>query len=89
MGKVLVIVRVYPKEANVNLNMLTQMIEKTLPKNVKIARTSEEPIAFGLKLLKMALIMPEETEGGTTIVEEAIMSVPLVSQVEVEYVTRM
>ncbi|RLE52015.1 MAG: elongation factor 1-beta [Candidatus Methanomethylicota archaeon] len=89
MGKVLVIVKVYPKEADVNLEEMAKEIAAALPEGVRIAQTAEEPIAFGLKALKMAIVMPEQSEGGTTIIEEAISSVPSVSQVDVEYVTRM
>ncbi|MCS7364416.1 MAG: elongation factor 1-beta [archaeon GB-1867-035] len=89
MGKVFVIVKVYPKEADTDLKEIENEIAKALPEGMKIVQTAKEPIAFGLSALKMGIIMPEQTEGGTTILEEAIMSVPLVSQVEVEYVTRM
>lgn len=89
MGKVFVIVKVYPKEADTNLKELKEAIGKALPEGMKIVQTAEEPIAFGLSALKLGIIMPEQTEGGTTKLEEAIEKLPLVSQVQVEYISRM
>ena len=89
MGKVFIIVKVYPKEADTDLKEIEKAIAKALPEGIRIVQSAKEPIAFGLSALKLGIIMPEQTEGGTTKLEEAIANLPLVSQVQVEYVTRM
>ncbi len=89
MGEVLAIFKIYPKDINIDLNKIIDELKKALPENIKIARTEEEPIAFGLKVLKVAMIMPEDLEGGTSTIEDTILKLPQVSQVEVEYVTRV
>ncbi len=47
-----------------------------------------EPIAYGLKALKIAVIVNDE-EGGTDAVEKALGEVPGVSQAETVCVNRM
>jgi len=89
LGKVYVLLKIYPTDVNVNFDRMIREISNSLPEDVRIVSTAEEPIAFGLKALKMAIIMPEHVEGGTSKIEEAVSKVAEVSQVEVEYVTRM
>ncbi|RLE82732.1 MAG: elongation factor 1-beta [Thermoprotei archaeon] len=88
-GRVYVVIKVYPEDIDVNLNSLLGEIRKSLPKGVSLVKSEEEPIAFGLKILKVHLIMPEETEGGTSKIEEIIAQIKGVSQVEVAWLTRM
>jgi len=46
-------------------------------------------VAFGIKVLRVLITMPENVEGGTEPLEQLVSSIPGVSQVEVEYVTRV
>ncbi|MEM2136443.1 MAG: elongation factor 1-beta [Candidatus Methanomethylicia archaeon] len=89
MGKVYVLVKVYPSSIDTNLDELVEDIKKVLPKDIIVGSYVKEPIAFGLYALKIAMIMPENMEGGTTIIEENVEKLPTVNQVEVEYVTRI
>ena len=88
MAGVIVQMKVLPEDIDIDLNKLQQEIKKFLPDNVTILKVIEEPIAFGLKCLKVTVLMPE-AEGGTDYVEQAISSVKDVSRVEVELVSRM
>jgi elongation factor 1-beta len=89
MAKVLVVVKVLPEDINIDLEELKDKIAKALPENYEIKGYETEPIAFGLKALRLVVVMPEITEGGTEPLEKTIMSVDGVSQVEVEAVHRM
>jgi translation elongation factor 1B (aEF-1B) len=51
--------------------------------------SGEEPLAFGIKALKILVSMPEDYEGGTDALEEAVRSVQGVEDVQVEAVTRL
>ncbi|RLE94987.1 MAG: elongation factor 1-beta [Thermoprotei archaeon] len=88
-GKVYLIIKVYPSEVGIDLKELLEDIKKVLPKGVSVIKSEEEPVAFGLKLLKVHLVMPEETEGGTAEIEKAISGLDKVSQVEVAWLSRM
>lgn len=89
MAKVLVGLRVLPEGVEVDLKELVGEIVKRLPSKYKLHQYGEEPIAFGLKALKLYISIPEETIGGTEELENIVKSVSGVSQVEVEMVTRM
>ncbi len=88
MADVVVQMKVLPEGIEVDLNKLREEIKKVLPEGMRIYKILEEPIAFGLKCLKVTVIMPE-AEGGTDPVENAISSIKEVQRVEVEIVSRM
>jgi len=89
MAKVLVVVKVLPEDVETPIDELRNRITGALPEGYELKMWEEEPIAFGLKALRLAIVMPEETEGGTEQLETLLSQVPGVSQVEVEYVNRL
>jgi len=89
MANVLVVVKVYPSGVDIDFGKLVDEIRKKLPDNYTIARSAEEPIAFGYKALKLHVVIPEDTEGGTEQLEDLIKAVDLVDEVEVEAVHRI
>ncbi|MEZ0393492.1 MAG: elongation factor 1-beta [Desulfurococcaceae archaeon] len=89
MAKVLVILRVLPEDVETPPEQLAERIRQGLPAGYELRGFDVEPIAFGLKALRLYVIMPEEVEGGTEPLENAITSVPGVSNVEVEVVHRL
>lgn len=89
MARVAVVVRIMPEDITVNLEQLVNEIKQLLPPDYSLEAWDEEPIAFGLKALRILVTIPEETEGGTEPLEEIISQVPGVSQVEVLYVHRV
>ena len=88
MGKVLTIIKILPETIEVDLKQLLEDIKDKLPENAEFKDSKEEPIAFGLKALKIAVVVPD-AEGGTDILEEIIKSVKGVGQVEIEHATRI
>ncbi len=89
MAKVLVLLKVLPEDINIDLEELKEKIRNALPENYEIKGYDIEPIAFGLKALRLYILIPEYTEGGTDPLEKMVMNVEGVSQVEVEAVHRM
>lgn len=88
MADVVVQMRVLPEGIEVDLQKLQAQIKDVLPDNARVYKMIEEPVAFGLKCLKVTVIIPDE-EGGTEPVEEAISQIKEVQRVEVEIVSRM
>ncbi|MCE4612132.1 MAG: elongation factor 1-beta [Desulfurococcales archaeon] len=89
MARVAVVLRVFPSDVSLQPSELASRIKKSLPGEFEVLAEGEEPIAFGLKALKLVVAMPEDMEGGTEKLEEAIKSVEGVDEVEVESVSRM
>ncbi|RLE80058.1 MAG: elongation factor 1-beta [Thermoprotei archaeon] len=89
MAKVMVLARIFPSEIGVDLNKVLESIKEKLPIEIKINDYKEEPIAFGLKALKVQFLMPEDFEGGTTVIENLASEINEVSQVEILMVSRI
>jgi elongation factor 1-beta len=89
MAKVLVSVKIYPKDVETDRSEIVDAIRKQLPKDYEIVRTAEEPIAFGYTALKTYITIPEETEGGTNKLEEILKSIDKIDNFEVESVHRL
>ncbi len=89
MARVAVILKVLPNDVSLDLGELLERIKAALPSEYEVMSSGEEPIAFGLKALKMVIAIPEETEGGTEKLEEILKGVEGVEEVEVEAVHRL
>lgn len=88
-GRVYVVARVFPEDVTVDLETLKKRISEVLPKEYQLVKIEEEPIAFGLKALKVHIIMAEQVEGGTEQLEQILSGIEKVSQVEIVYVSRL
>ena len=88
MAKVLASIKIFPSDANINLDALKAKIQAALPSGATIQRFEEEPIAFGLVALIAHVLLPEDVEGKMDQVEEGIRSVELVSEIQVQRVVR-
>ncbi len=82
MGEVAVTIKVYPE----NPEKLEE-IKKKIGEIVKVAKTGEEPIGFGLVAAIITFVM--EDSGGIDEIEEKIAAIPEVSQVQVSGVDRI
>ena len=89
VAKVAVFLRIFPEDISTSLENIVKEIEQKLPQGYSLKAWDEEPIAFGLKALRLLITMPEEMEGGTEPLEQLISQVPGVSQVEVLMVHRV
>mgnify|MGYP005839390543 CR=1 FL=1 len=88
MAKVVATVKIYPESTEINLDELKTQIEKKLPKGSNIHSSEQIPIAFGLKALRLNILVPE-AEGGTDYIEQAISEIEGVSNIEMEMVRRV
>jgi elongation factor 1-beta len=88
MARVVMTLRVMPDGVEVDLDDLLEKIKGVIPEGTDLGATETQPVAFGLKALRMNLSR-DESLGGTDDIEEAISGVEGVSQVEVERVSRM
>ncbi|MDI6820314.1 MAG: elongation factor 1-beta [Candidatus Hodarchaeaceae archaeon] len=84
MGEVAVVVRLMPESADVDL----RRIEAEVRARVRAHSVEQEPIAFGLKALRVVAVVPDAA-GGTDPLERALAGIPGVGNVQVMDVRRL
>jgi elongation factor 1-beta len=89
MGDVISVLKIYPKDVTEDLTPLVNTIRSRLPERYRLLRYEEEDLAYGYKILRLFIVFPEMTEGGTEELENIIRSIDEVDEVEVELVTRV
>jgi len=77
------VVRIYPEGPEVDLGLLRERIREALPPGMLLGRTEEEPLAFGISILKAYIVTGDE-EGVTEAIENSLSAVEGVSEVFVE-----
>ena len=82
-------IKIFPNDANIDLNGLKSKIQSSLPAGSTVQKFDEEPVAFGLVALIAYVVLPEDAAGHMEQVEEAIRSIDQVSQIEVLRVGRV
>ena len=83
VGEVAAKLKVMPEGTEVDMEKLKDEIKAVLPEGARLHGFAEEPIAFGLKALMVAVILAEGVTG-TDALEAAVASVEGVQSVEVE-----
>jgi elongation factor 1-beta len=83
MGSVAVIVRVMPESPEVNLEQLKKALKQKMP---GIQEIREEPIGFGLKSLKVLVVL-NDAGGETDAIEKLLSEVAGVERAEIIEVT--
>lgn len=81
LGNVAISIKIMPDSPHVDL----EKIKNDINKKLKIQDSKIEPIAFGLKALKILIVMPDK--GGTEQIENEIRKIKGVAEVEIESVT--
>ena len=87
MGKVLVVVKVLPQEENTDLDLLYDEIKENLPEKVSLKSYKKEDIAFGLKALKLYFEIPDNLEGGTSVIEDFLRKNEKIQEIEIEFIS--
>jgi len=82
MGEVAAKLKIMPEGTDVDMNQLRKTIERVVPEGARVHAFAEEPIAFGLKALIVAVILAEGTSG-TDELEAAVAKIEGVRSVEV------
>lgn len=88
-NNLLAVFRIFPEDDQVDLDSLKEKIREAIPKgneNLFIYKITEEAIAFGIKVLRVFVVMPPVFEGGTQPLEEIFGKIKGVGQVDVEIV---
>jgi len=80
MGNVAVTLRIMPESVETDI----EKIRNEISKKVDIKDSKVEPIAFGLKILKILLIMPDK---GVDKLKEDLKTIDGISEVEIESTT--
>lgn len=89
-GKVIAVIRAYPKDIVSDFTELVRKLEERLPKDrYSIVRWEPVDIAFGYRALEIYFLMPEELEGGTEELENIVKSIEDIDNVDVVYVSRI
>lgn len=88
MAEVLISLKIFPSDINVDREKLKKYIIKSLPKYASIHSFEEEPIAFGLVALITHIMIPEEKAGGIDEVESNLKSLESVSDIQTLMVRR-
>ena len=83
LAKVLVTIKLFPSEPNVNMSHLKDKVTKSLEGRASIYKFEEEPVAFGLVLLIAHVMLPEDAGGLMEDVEERLKGVEGVNEVQV------
>jgi len=89
MAIVIITLKIMPEDPDVDLDMVESEAKKKIADfaGVGDTKTEIEPIAFGLKAVKI-IFVTDEKKGGTDKLEEEINKIPGVNSVEVIDVRR-
>jgi elongation factor 1-beta len=83
LARVLASIKIFPSEANIDLNPLKVRVQASLPAGSSVERFEEEPVAFGLVALVAHVVLPDDAAGHMDQVEAAIRSIDTVSEIQV------
>ena len=89
MAKVVATIKIMPESLESNLSSIQNSAEEEIKKfaGETQIKTEQEPVAFGLKALKIIFVMDED-KGSTEKLEETIKTIPEVKSVETVDVRR-
>ena len=86
MGDVSIIYQITPKDIDVDLGGIQKKIEELMPDNATIRGFQIKPVAFGLKILLMNVIVPD-AGGVSDQIEEIIKGIEDVGNADVTDMT--
>jgi elongation factor 1-beta len=89
MAKVLISLKIFPSDVNVDLESLKREIEDSLPSFASVYKFEEEPIAFGLVAVIAHVLVPEDKAGGIDEVEEALKKINKISNLQALTIRRV
>ena len=88
MARVVMTMKIMPDGVEIDLDNLLEKIKSNVPDGTDCGAVEIQPVAFGLKAIRMNFVR-DESLGGTDDIEAAISALEGVAQVEVEMVSRM
>lgn len=84
MGQVIAVFKIMPSD----IESYDKMKESVLDAVGKAEKVEEEYIAFGLKALKVTVVLPD-AEGGTDVLEQKLAAIEGVGSVELDGIGRI
>lgn len=85
MGEVVAVIKMMPESADVDMSKIMEGVKGAIPSYARLHGMQVMDIAFGLKALKVAVILGDKS-GGTEEIESNLAKIPGVESVEVEEV---
>jgi len=89
LAKVLISLKIFPSDVNIDLEGLKGKIQKALPDYASVYKFEEEPVAFGLVAIIAHILVPEDRAGGVDEVEEALKGIEEISNIQTLTVRRL
>ena len=86
MGDILSVYKVYPEEIE-DIDKIELSLKNGFKEPFKIVKIELEPIAFGLKILRVAVIFPDKIDGLLDKIETILKNIPGVNELEIEVST--
>jgi len=87
--KVMVSMKIFPLDIELDREVLKKEIEKTLPEYATVYKFEEEPIAFGLVAIIAHILLPEDKEGCIDEVESYLKKMDKISDFQTLMVRRV
>lgn len=89
MAHILLTLKILPKHPEVDMEQLKKQTELIVDEfGAKLLKTEEEPVAFGLKALKIIITFKEEDNPNVDILEEKLQALEMVSSTDVVDIRR-
>lgn len=89
MAQIYYVYRVTPSREDVDYEKLKQTIKSKLEPKYPVKSIEEEEIGFGIKALKIHIIIPESDEYTTDEIENILSQIEDIGGYELEYFTRV
>jgi len=86
MGTVFTVYAIYP-ESPEDVEKIKEKIRDVIPEQAELADMKEEPLAFGLKVIKIGVKCPDKVGGVVDKLEAGLKNIPGVQNIEVEATT--
>jgi len=86
MGNIYSIYKIYPEDAE-NIDFIESELKKGFGEPFEVREIKIEPIAFGLKLIKVAFVFPDKIDGLLDKLENSLKAISGVREIECEMST--
>jgi len=87
--RVLVSLKIFPSDINLDREVIKKEIEKTIPEYASDYKFEEEPIAYGLVAIIAHMLVPEDREGAIDEVESRLKKMDKISDFQTLMVRRV
>lgn len=82
MGQIAAIYDVFPQDTETDLDVISNKISSVIPSSVKIINSGIEPVAFGLKKVRVTFLIDDSNESVGEDLENALASIDGVENIE-------